>query len=219
MDYKKITIDYIEGRIEPAVYETLVEEDSQLYEWIQSILPPGKTYSDWDFEKKQLVYFPFDIRIFMIMHERIDFGGPKGSLGYHCYIHEMITKIVSEAFPEIELNVDRKPQVLNNLRICACPDYIGGKEVSENNILGKLLSDIPMEWSESKQQKVARERIKEAFHIQGRKRPYWIQSPEWPVCNGNPMIYNKTVRINREYVQHYFYDEESGEERIVDDFF
>ena len=139
MDHKKITLDYIEGRIEPAVYEALVEEDSQLYEWIQSILPPGKTYSDWDCEKNQLVYFPFDIRIFMIMHERIDFGGPKGSLGYHCYIHEMITKIFSEAFPEIELNVDDV--------IVMCSDGVFESLIEENELNQYILNilHLPVE--------------------------------------------------------------------------
>jgi len=218
-DCKKITIDYLEGKITPSDYEKMVETDDVLYQWIQGILPDGKKFSYCTPPSLELIYYPYDIRDVMRVHERIEYGGPKGSLGYHHYINQEIAKIVKDAFPELSFQLDPRPEMLRFLGLVACPRYIGGSEVAMSNILADLLADIPMEWSDGKKTKVARERIKAAFHIDGTHYPRWIQEPEWPVSGKTPMKYEKTVRVNPEFVQHYFVDVHTGTVRIVDDFF
>ncbi len=218
MDFQQLTLDYLEGRITPADYENMIESDCGLFEWIQSILPEDKTYSKWNLEQACLVHYPYNIREIMQLHEALDHGGPKGALSYHYHIHHEVDKIMRHAFPELEIHTDPRPEVLRELSMFAVPSYIGGKEVAEHNILGKLLEDIPMNLSVTAQKKLAKERAKEAFHITGNKYPHWIQSPEWPLHNGKPMKFVKTTKINSEMVCHQFIDEESGTITEVLDF-
>lgn len=218
-DYQDLTIRYLAGKIAPSDYETLIEKNDALYQWIQELVPEGKQFSYCTPPSHELNYYPYDIRNVMKVHERLDYGGPKGSLGYHYYIHQEIADLVKMAFPEMSIDVDVRPQILNRLRITACPRYIGGTEVAQNNILGQVLSDISMEWTPQKQVKAAKERIKAAFHIEGNRYPHWIQEPEWPVNNGIPMKYLETIPINKEFVQHIFVDTETGEVRMIQDFF
>jgi hypothetical protein len=219
MDYQQITLDYIEGRLSPADYEEMVETDDALYCWFQSIVPKDKYFYYRETGQAEPVFIPYDIRVDMKRHERIDFGGPKGSLGYHHYIHKSITNLFRLAFPQLNVTVDTRLEILNELSMLACPDYIGGSEVAQYNILGALLSDIPVELVKSKRTKIAKERIKQAFHIEGQNYPRWIQDPEWPVYNGKPMKFVKTIRVNREHKQHVFVDVDDGTTRTVDDFF
>lgn len=219
MDYLQLTLDYVEGRITPSEYEAMLESDDQLYQWIQSIVPDGKEIRIVNRKLFKPESFPFDIRLALKKYEALDEGGPRGTLSYHYHIHHEVAQLIGEALPDLQLSVDPKPAILRELQLFAIPDYIGGKEVCESRILTTLLADIPVEWSESKRNKAAKDRVKQAFHIEGRKRPYWIQNPEWPMSNGVPMRYEKTTRVNREFVQHHFSDIETGEVRIVDDFY
>lgn len=215
--YKLLTIDYIEGRISPSEYEALVDTDEGLYKWIQSIVPKDKTFGYCEPPSSVLIRVQYDIRLVMKVHERLDHGGPRGSLGYHYYIHTIISDLFQMAFPDTTIEIDVRPKMLNELKF-ACPRYIGGSEIAENNILTNLLSDIPTTWPKSKQIKTARERINKAFYIEKGKYPHWIQEPEWPVSRGKPMKYVETIRVNREYVQHRFIDVDTNEERVVNDF-
>lgn len=219
IDYKSLTVDFLEGKVTPLEYELMIESDHDLYQWIQEMVPEGKQYSYAAPPSFELKYYPYDIREVMKIHEQLAFGGPKGSLGYHFHVHDEISQLFSNAFPELPVALDPRPAMLRKLGITACPRYIGGSEVASNNILAKLLSDIPLDWSPKKQAEVARKRIKEAFFVEGNKYPRWIQEPEWPVHEGQPMKYIRTLRINPEFVQHEFMDVRTGFIRTVDDFY
>lgn len=216
--FQNMTIDYLEGRILPAEYERMIDDDNGLYCWIQNIVPEGKQFSYVTPPSKELIFYPYDIRDVMRVHERLSYGGPKGTPSYHYYIHEAILQLFTTAFPDIQINADKRLSVLKDLSLFAVPSYIGGAEVAQENIIGKLLQDIPLEYSFSKQKQLVKERIKKAFYIEGNKYPRWIQDPEWPVSNGKPMKYVATTKVNREFVQHHFIDVDTGEERIVNDF-
>ena len=94
-------------------------------------------------------------------------------------------------------------------------ERIGGVEVTET--IENIIRELPENLSKSKRIALARSRIKDAFHIEGRKWPYWIQEPDWPANNGKPMKYVSTVRLNADQREHHFVDVDTGEERIVMD--
>lgn len=218
MDYLKLTLAYIEGRITPCEYETLLEQDPGLYHWIQEIAPANETVRIFNRDLKIPQEFSYDVRLVLKKYEAIDEGGPRGSLSYHYFIHQHIVSLVQKAFPDIPLVIDPKPEMLYKVELFVCPSYIGGREVNDSCILSNILDDIPTNWSTAKRNKEAKDRIKKAFHIEGNKYPRWIQSPEWPMNNGIPMRYVKTQRVNSEHVQHIFQDVKTGEQRMVDDF-
>ena len=66
--------------------------------------------------------------------------------------------------------------------------------------------------------KTAKAKIKELFHVDGRKRPYWIQGPEWPMGQNSPMKYMKTEHRGEE-VNYYFVDVDTETIRIVTQYY
>ena len=64
----------------------------------------------------------------------------------------------------------------------------------------------------------AKNDVREAFHVEDRKRPYWIQGPEWPMGAQSPMKFNSRKRVG-EFVQYYFVDVDTGEGRTVEQFY
>lgn len=219
MEKLSLVVDYIEGRIEPANFEQMLCEDAELYNFLQALVPANKEIKIFNVILQKPVAEPYTIKGVLRKYEALDQGGPKGTPAYHYFIHAQIANLVCDAFPNLQIIPDSRLEQMYSLALQACPDYIGGKEVAENNVIGQILSDIPQELSKTKKLQEAKARIKAAFHIEGRNYPRWIQPPEWPVHNGVPMKYLKTVKINSEYVQHHFEDINSGEIRVVDDFF
>ena len=126
--------------------------------------------------------------------------------------------LVEESFPQQRFVPDPKVASLYEMESFGCPDYIGGSEVAAQNIIAKILEKLPINLQKDKNMTIAQKRICEAFHVEGGNYPHWIQAPEWPVHNGKPMKFVKTVPVNSEFVQHHFVDPETGDERIVDDF-
>ena len=221
--YKEYTIDYIEGRVTPQDFLQALEKKPELCAWIDSIVPAGKTTGVIERLKTE-PYFtrydvPFTIRVYVKSCEDISLGGPKGSAGYHLNIHSTITQLVQNAFPELDLKPDTAPRDKFRFLLDACPEYVDGTEITQHMILEHILEEIPPELSKTKRIKLFRERLREVFHLEGRKYPHWIQSPEWPVNNGKPMRYLKTISVNPEFRKHVFVDVDTGETREVDDFF
>lgn len=232
MDYKQFVIDYVEGRVTPVEFEKRLDIDVCLGNWLQSIVPEGKLlkyrdFDDWkmgephpwpiNYGKFTARTVAYSVALALWRYEALDEGGPKGTVSYHYHVHNEITKLMTEVFPELELIQSKKPKALREMQWDVCPEYIDGKEIAEHNIVGSILDALPEELPKSKKIQLARQKIREAFHLEGKKHPYWRQPAQWPVHNGKPMKYEKTVKVNSELVQHHFVDPETGDVRIVDD--
>ena len=212
-------VNYIEGRLLSADFTIMLESNPDFMEWIQSVVPPTKTMYVWDSTVNTVVQLPYKIDILLKDCESIQVGGPKGSIGYQYVVHNEITKLISEAFPELPLAPDPSLKEDFELFLDVCPQYIGGVEIAEANIIGTLLSGVPKTLSKTQRKKEVKQKILEAFHIEGKKYPKWKQEPEWPVYNGRPMKFLRTEKVNSEVSIHYFVDIESGVERSIDDAF
>lgn len=212
-------VDYIEGRMDAGTFEALLENDTDLLEWLQSIVPSTKTMYIFDTTVNNVVQLPYRIDEVLKDCESIQVGGPKGSPEYRYIVHKEISDLIAVAFPE--LNLVRDCSIKDNYELCmdACPRYIGGVEIARANIIGALLATVPQTLSKANRKKEAKEKILNAFHIEGKKYPKWKQEPEWPVYNGNPMKFVRTQKVNSEVSIHYFVDVESGVERCVEDAF
>lgn len=90
-------------------------------------------------------------------------------------------------------------------------DCFDGEEVTGiiESIAHKYLDMTP----KTKRNKEAKEEIKKVFHVD-KKRPHWIQAPEWPMGKCTPMIYIDRKKDGEE-VDCYFKDADTGEIRII----
>ena len=226
------TVDYLEGRYPAKEYISEIYEKNDLYIWLQSLVPAGKMTTIYvpyegaylDPETDTVMYdqkpmkIPYDIFDDLVRHERRDFGGPKWSVGYIHYTHQLLLELFFQAFPTCGIEPTEEYAVKNEFRF-VCPDYIDGIEVIDQGVLDKIIDSLPKDLSMSKKKTLFRKLVREAFHVEGNKFPYWIQSPEWPVNNGIPLKFVKSKKINAEMKHHYFVDTVTGEERIVEDFY
>ena len=219
------TVDFLEGRYPPVNYFREVYEKRELYAWLQSLVPSGRTRLQtsakivdgfYEFSSKEVSY---DIFEDMQDLENPWHGRQKmGSIHYIYQAYHMVWRIFTEAFPEYEITPFEEYKEKWDLSF-AYPDYIGGSEVDDQGVLDKIIDELPKDLSMSKKKALFKKLVREAFHVEGNKFPYWIQSPEWPVNNGIPLKFVKSKKINAEMKHHYFVDTVTGEERIVEDFY
>lgn len=70
----------------------------------------------------------------------------------------------------------------------------------------------------SQRKKYAQSAIKEQFHLENKKRPRWVQGPEWPMGKGSPMAFISQKRFG-ELVQFTFRDVDTEEIKKVIQFY
>ena len=93
---------------------------------------------------------------------------------------------------------------------------IGGIEVE--SYIDSVLKQFPRTMKAADRVKAGRDAVQEAFHICDRKFPCWPQAPEWPMGKNSPMEYLGRHK-DGELVQLRFRDVDTGEERIVEQFY
>lgn len=70
----------------------------------------------------------------------------------------------------------------------------------------------------TKRIKAAKQCLRELFHTTGRKCPYWLEKPNWPMGKNSPMKYLSRKR-DGERVIFTFQDVDTGEIREVEQFY
>lgn len=218
---KEYLYDFTEGRISVPQFLDDIEKHPEILDWIQEL---GKdemvrdaifdpTATDLRFAVR-IIKKPFNIR------ERLqeEKQRKRSNLTYHLNVHGLIAQILRHHFPDNPPVEDESLSEQFDFLLDVAPSYIG-VGIENEGVLEEIVNAIPKGLSKPAAMKWANKRIKEAFHIEGRKYPHWFQEPEWPVYEGRPMKYVRTEKINREAQNHIFVDLESGIERTVLDAF
>ena len=219
---EEYVIDFVEGRVSPSGFIAEINKSNEILDWVQSIVPPQIKGSiavpiESDDPRIRIKNIPVPYNIYDAFKKFEYPGFRKNSLGYQLNVHAEISRIMVAAFPEKRLVPDEKLGNMFSFLLEVCPSYIGGSEVDESGVLEEVVTSIPKGLSKTAGQRWAKERIKELFHVEGRHHPYWIQEPEWPMLNGEPMAYVRTVKHGMEGQTHYFHDPQTGVERSVED--
>lgn len=91
-------------------------------------------------------------------------------------------------------------------------DCFDGPEVQDylEQIIRESLS-LPQKTA---QRKFAKKMVEEGFQTLENKRPQWIQGAEWPMGKNRPMLFEKQKK-KAERVQYYFRDIDTGEGRVI----
>lgn len=86
--------------------------------------------------------------------------------------------------------------------------------VRDENFLHELERNCP---TESNRFKWYKQKYLELFRYE-RTPPEWVQSPEWPIVNGQPLVF-KQQKEDGELVQYLFYQPQTLEETIVEQYY
>ena len=201
-----IVYDFLEGRTS---YQTFIDQlyaDDAIFDWFQSMV------SD-DMLKDQS---------FRCSNSLDREGGSfkaciTGRLGMGVCtmvdIYDFIYHFLERALPDRKITWIDYYRKLADVYLDAVGECYGGPEVED--MINDIIMGLPEELSKTKKVKLAREKMRELFP--GKKRPFWIEGPEWPVCNGKPMMYI-SKKVDGDLFQYVFEDPETGERRIVEQF-
>jgi len=311
--YKSNIIDFIEGRQAPDEFLSLLEHDPKVFDWLQSVIPQGKTFSDMVNVKLDhfLSALPQDVQtaiyaayhnlcaaidtdaedkislakkvvellsavdksafnteiVILLMNMDKVLGEPKSYKPQ--YVCEMVSAVkelfertytawqenpydvrkvcayqksgskiwtqvniqgwlyhlMTEIFPDENIIKDETLYEKAKFLRDVCPDYIGGTELEEAEIIESIVSQVPENIPVSKRKKQIKELIKKEFHVSGTKYPRWIQGEEWPLSvSGKPMRFIEQKRKkgkgydNMLFTVYVFEDTETGEIREIEQF-
>ena len=208
-DLKQYVIDFVEGRVEARDFMIRFRDDPALAEWLQSIVPEGKVayMTDPNAMEWMLVEIPYDI------HRQLDSDIVElEKIGEQYNVHCEISRLILEVFPDDGIKKSNKIEKRFDFLIKNCPRSVGGPEADP--YIEKILNEIPEDLPNKTRVQMFRTRIKEEFHLDGKKYPYWLQEAEWPMNNGKPMRY--VSQASKGEMRFYlFEDVETGEERVV----
>ncbi len=125
-----------------------------------------------------------------------------------------VTTPVLMAYPDLKPTrlYDRNVDYYLN----AAGNSIGGNEVAD--YVNQILDQFPPTMKVSERTRAGKEALWNAFHIKDRKFPRWVQEADWPMGKNSPMEY-LGQRKDGELVALRFRDVDTGEERIVEQFY
>lgn len=214
MDNRQTLIDFVEGRMAFDAFQALVHADDTFAQWIDRKAP-----TDWHcytlataengWKPDEL---PYSIRFSIAKHAM------RGGAACRVNIHDEMCRLAQLLWPDDGIQPDPRYEEAFKLLLEACPVCVDGPEVWRSGVLEGILAECPADWTHNKKVKHVKARITEAFGLQDKKKPRWIQAPNWPVMDGRPMKFVETiVKRKGEWHQHRFVDAVTKEERIIDD--
>lgn len=96
------------------------------------------------------------------------------------------------------------------------PDWL---DVLDDSILQPIIDSIPKDLSKTKRIAMGKEKVRALFKYD-KTYPRWVQSPEWPIVNGKPLVFSHQERAKGGDIRtyYYFYDEDTKEETVIEQF-
>ena len=216
MDCKQYVLDFVEGRVEPEEFIETCEKSDEVFDWIQKVVPKQKMFYKKYMENGRLEQeiAPYDIRC--VWRELLyDFGSRK-DLGGYLNIHDEMTKLYQESFPNERINPDKTIEEKFVFFLEACPEYIGSDAPEMEKLLERLYKELPENLSKTRRVKLFKQNLKSLFHVEGQKYPRWLQEPEWPLSpTGKPMRFTGQKKINSDMNVYWFEDVDTKEKKKI----
>jgi hypothetical protein len=82
--------------------------------------------------------------------------------------------------------------------------------IRDEDYINNIINSAPPSLSKEKNKQWCKSRIKELFKYD-KKPPEWVQEPEWPIFNGQPLVF-KNQKADGSKFSYYFYDSNTQEE-------
>lgn len=92
-------------------------------------------------------------------------------------------------------------------------------DINDNSIFQQIKDGIPNNLSKKQQIKLGKEKVKAMFKYD-KTYPRWVQSPEWPIVNGKPLVFShqKNAKNGDIRTYYYFYDKDTKENTVIEQF-
>lgn len=234
----QIIFDYLNGKVSGQEFIAAARKDEKIADWFQKLLPPGAEIIDKPYIPYQFIDFghcvyqtacsshPFWKNVSVneclnILKDRVDFREffqnkcHFDTAGGRMNVYYFLYSLVKTQYPELTVS-DRYDKELD-FYLDLCGNYLEGPEV--RHFLNNLIFEIyNMPGTRKEKEKIARVKLKETFHLEGKRRPYWVQEPEWPMGKKSPMKYI-SVKKEEEKKIYCFQDVDTGQIREIEQFY
>lgn len=199
----RIIFDYAQGKITHAEFEAATYNYPEVWDKLQAMVPDDIQDADCAFRQLYGNMRGFETNNYRVKATVTSFG----------YIpalaHSMICALVRYHHPEIICRTPPEHSVAELLEAMGL-DYLGGDQADD------FLRDFFVAHTTSNKRQLKKE-LKELFHLEGNKYPYWMQDPEWPMYNGKPMKFISQTNTGDLYV-YVFKDIDTGSIQTIEQF-
>ena len=199
----KAVFDFVQGKLTYDEFETEFLINSEIWDWIQNLVPDDIDDTTCDFRSYYTNMQGFEANNYKVKSTVMSFG--YDDIHGHTVAHSLIGALVQYHYPDIICRQPPKESIGDMLEKMKL-DYIGGEEVDE--IVGNIIT------SHQDNVKEMKRCLKEKFHVTSRKHPVWVQEPEWPLYNGNPMKFDSQKSEGEKHT-YTFSDVHTGAVKIV----
>jgi hypothetical protein len=230
---KPIIHDFVVGLTPMDVFAELLRQDDAIVDYLQSIVD-YIAEQDIDVQRASEArpYIADLILKYRELSNRMQRLAPdycptvKQYLGKHCPQTAGGAIVIHGTVADIYYQIDSKAQRTNqyieaySFSLEVLPSYLGGAD-AENYISRCIIAKLPANLSKSAKKKLVKEEIKRLFKTETKGFPRWIQAAQWPMGTDNlPMVFRKQVKHKAvtehdDYVEYFFVDEQTGEERVI----
>lgn len=199
----QILIDYVEGRLDVKNFKQIFDTNSRLRKLLKRKIDP-----------KYSAYKKYNYNLYNYFLENHEFR--------KCNWDTVETRYT--LFLEIKRWLDWFHISYNDGYTKYSDDYIYLLDIQpswlditdDQGIFDKILAERPKELSKTKQITWGKAELKKLFRYD-KTYPRWIQSPEWPIIEGKPLVFSHQKKAGKddERVFYYFYDPETKAETVI----
>ena len=209
------------GNIDMEQFLKKLQDDPELQEYIRRLVPEEakedpshvfwKSVSYPSVKRDHFDYYRF---IFRMANSDIWASHPDGRIGKYLNIFSLLKKAYLYYYPDIVCT--RRYEDVFDVYLDAVGDCFEGPEVCA--LVEQIILDAMQLSAKTKRVKQARTVLRDVFHIEGSKRPRWIQGPEWPIGSRSPMQFTGQKKAG-ETVDYTFQDVDTGDIRIIKQYY
>ncbi len=174
----QLILDFLNLKISVKEFLDKIEQDKDLYDELQNLLPTEETLFDekWKNFPYALTLRTHKYDLKEIIKLRYSNGKtPSGKSGFYEFVYKLM---LANGF-NVSYNDFYHKRFLFLQDIL--PEYIGGDEAEA--YIDKMIESLPSNASDSQRKKIIKQQIKESFVCETSKKPKWVQEPEWPVSS------------------------------------
>lgn len=218
----QIVLDFIAGDVSFEDFWNAYCADPKIGEWLDSIAdfsqdPPSVIAKDnWLRTLYRAIASVYDGHVLKML-EKSPYP-PKDAhttiVRRQCGIYDLVLTAVLTKYPDAKWTKRYKDDDDYYSKVLG--RSIGGAEVMSYAV--DVLNRYPRTMKKTDRMAAGKEALWEAFHIKDKKFPRWAQEADWPMGKNSPMEY-LGQRKDGELVELRFRDVDTGEERIVEQFY
>lgn len=200
----QVIVDYVEGNISAARFHQMFLTDKKLKKILQKRM-----------SKEYMFLSDYDYSLYNYLCNEYEFKNRNwDSISMRLSLQAELKRFLD--YLKIPYTSYEKYHEEYSFVLSIQPSWL---DIDDDSIFQKILAEIPENLSKTQRVKVGKDKIRQLFKYD-KTYPRWIQDPEWPIVNGKPLVFSHQENVKGEdfHTYYYFYDEDTKEQTVVEQF-